>query len=66
MLKTTMFWSGNTSELLLMDTPSTRSKGSDKSLTLTKDIPDSKESKTDVQDSTAVHINEPGSKLAKD
>ena len=37
MLKTTMFWSGNTSELLKDGIPGTQSKGSDKCLTLTTD-----------------------------
>jgi hypothetical protein len=60
MLKTTMFWAGNTSELLTQDDLSMRSKGSDKCLDLTKDSSTPKESTEDSQVSKTALPNEPG------
>jgi hypothetical protein len=65
MLKTTMFWSGNTSDLLLEDIPSTRSKGSDKNSIQTRDNPDPKGTETQSQGSTSAPTNEPGGNLAR-
>jgi hypothetical protein len=60
MLKTTMFWAGNTSDLLMDDDLSSRSKGSDKCLDLTKDIPTPKEPSEGEQVGKTVLPNEPG------
>ena len=60
MLKTTMFWAGNTSDLLVDDSLSLRSKGSDKCLDLTKDSPIPKESPEEGQVGEAVLPIEPG------
>ena len=58
MLKAVMFWSGNTSELLVEDTLQPQPKGSEKSSALTKDIPNPTETEA-AQDSGAATETSP-------
>ena len=58
MLKTVMFWSGNTSELLVEDTLQSQLKGSEKISALTEDNPNPNDTEV-AEDSKAVSIDTP-------